>query len=134
MRIATFVISVLLLAGSVDPTEGWLVALAVVAGLSAAHWRAWRPFDLRPDLDLRLAAAVIAVLLAASVIEPTQGWLIALTVISGVALFAPRLISAGPRHRRWLRSYWRRGWGDDDFPFGGRRRARRDAWWEDAWR
>src|SRR5205823_10379967 len=78
MRLVTFIIALLLLAGSVDPTRGWLIALVVVSGLAAIRWRTWAPFSFRPAIDLRLAMFVIAVLLLAGTIDPTRDWLIVL--------------------------------------------------------
>ncbi len=40
-RLTVFIIALLLLAGAVEPSQGWLIALAVVSGLSL-FW--WRPF------------------------------------------------------------------------------------------
>ena len=91
MRLVTFIIALLLLAGSVDPTRGWLIALVVVSGLAAIRWRTWAPFSFHPAIDLRLATFVIAVLLLAGTIDPTRDWLIVLSVISGLALFTPRM-------------------------------------------
>src|SRR5207302_5929355 len=89
MRLVTFIIALLLLAGSVDPTRGWLIALVVVSGLAAIRWRTWAPFSFDPAIDLRLATLVIAVLLLAGTIDPTRDWLTVPAVISGLALFTP---------------------------------------------
>jgi hypothetical protein len=138
MRLVTFIIALLLLAGSVDPTRGWLITLVVVSGLAAVRWRTWAPFSFRPAIDLRLVTFVIAVLLLAGTIDPTRDWLIVLSVISGLALFTPRIFGMGgfdgmlpafgfgpfsERHgdrmaRRFERRYrrhWRRwsGWDSD---------------------
>ena len=151
MRLVTFIIALLLLAGSVDPTRGWLIALVVMSGLSAMRWRTWRPFSLRPAIDLRLAAFVLAVLLLAGTIDPTRDWLIALSIVSGLAMFMPRMFGtwsfddgwgAWPfdherheeriarRAERRARRHWRRfaRWtGDGDWDS-------QDSRWGDEWR
>jgi hypothetical protein len=130
MRLATFVIALLLLAGSVDPTRGWLIAFVVVSGLAAMRWHSWRPFTLRPALDLRLGAFALAVMLLAGVIDPTRDWLIATTVVAGLAMFDPGLLSLDAHHHDWR---WDRRWR-----FRGGRGFRRDwrAWdarWGNDW-
>jgi hypothetical protein len=40
-RLATFVLAVLLLAGVIDPTRGWLIGLTVAAGLAATEAGGW---------------------------------------------------------------------------------------------
>ena len=148
MRLLTFIIALLLLAGTVDSTRGWLIALVVVSGLAAVRWRSWRPFSFRPVIDLRLASFVLAVLLLAGTIDATRDWLIALSIVSGLALFTPRMFGVwriddgwgywpfdGDRHddrlaRRYERRYrrqWRRWarWGSDwdwDSGWGDERR------------
>ena len=148
MRLPTFIIALLLLAGAVDPTRGWLIALVVVSGLAAVRGRTWRPFSFRPAIDLRLAAFVLAVLLLAGTIDPTRDWLIALSIVSGLALFMPRMFgvwavndswgcwpfdsdrnedTVARRYERRYRRHWRRWarWGGDwdwDSGWGDERR------------
>jgi hypothetical protein len=134
VRIIAFILAVLLLAGSVDPTREWLIALVVVTGLAATrlhHGNIWR---FEPAVDARIVAFGLAILLLAGVIDPTRDWLIGLTAAAGVAAFAPRLFhidmfSDGHRPRgrrfdwdRWERRMDRRfrrwsarggDWGDD---------------------
>ena len=114
MRLASFIVALLLLAGSVDPTRGWLIALVVVSGLAAMRWRSWRPFTLRPAFDLRLGAFALAVLLLAGVIDPTKSWLIAMTVVAGVAMVSPGILSLdGHEHDGWYFNHGahiNRGW------------------------
>ena len=127
MRLATFIIALLLLAGSVDPTRAWLITLVVVAGLAAMRWRSWRPFTLRPAFDLRLGAFALAVLLLAGVVDPTKGWLIATTVVAGLAMLDPGLLSLeGHQYRGWHINH---GWR-----IAGGRGFRRD-WraWDARW-
>jgi hypothetical protein len=107
MRIAAFVIALCLLGGAIDPTRGWLIALVVLTGLAALRPRFWNWLDWRPAADLRLAAFVLAVLLLAGAFDPTKGWLIALSVVTGLAAFLPdghRFdilgLGCGPRGRR----------------------------------
>jgi hypothetical protein len=122
MRLAAFILSLLLLAGAIDPTTGWLVTLVAVTGLAAFRIHLFWPFSPRPALDVRMAAFVLAVLLLAGTIEPTQGWLIALSVATGIALVCPRIVSIdrGYRNRldywRWRR--WERwlAWDGEPFP------------------
>jgi len=129
MRLATFVIALLLLAGSIDPTKGWLIALVVLAALAVA-----RPFrrgllDLRPNLEIaRVATLTLAALLLAGTIEPTRDWLIALTAVAGVSAFMPGLFGGGShwddlrpwprvsrhgRHGDRFDKEWAWDWGDD---------------------
>ena len=116
MRLSAFILAVLMLAGSVDPTRGWLITLVVVTGLAA-----FRLPGLRPVLDVRLASFVLAVLLLAGTIDPTRGVLIALVAVSGVALLMPRwlridLFGFDAPRRRHRRRHWRRsfeGWSDN---------------------
>lgn len=142
MSIAAFIIALVLLGGGLDPTRGWLIALVALTGLAAMRWRFWAPWALRPALDLRLAAFVLAVLLLAGTIDATRDWLIGLSVATGLAAFMPRILSLEgdydgrgwhDRHRRGPRSWRReRQWRSD------RRRRRRDrrdeAFWDwEAW-
>jgi len=123
MRIASFVIALLLLGGAVDPTRGWLIALVVVTGLAATRLHHGYA---RPALDLRLGAFVLAVLLLAGTIDPTRDWLIGLSVVTGMAAFMPRAFSVDlfgfdRRSRHDWRWNWRRDWfsWDDDDEEGG---------------
>jgi hypothetical protein len=121
MRLLAFVLALLLLAGDIDPTRGWLITLVVLTGLAAVRPRFWSPFDLRPRLDARLASFVLAILLLAGTVNPTRDWLVALAAVTGVAAFMPRVFALdgflgfdhgrGSRHRRW-RSDW--SWEPDD--------------------
>lgn len=119
MRIAAFVISLVLLGGAADPTRGWLIALVVLSGAAAMRMSPWWPFDLRPALDLRMASFVLALLLLAGAVDATRDWLIAMSVISGLAAFMPGIVSldSGDRGRRRGRHRWREWvefgeWGD----------------------
>jgi len=155
MRLASFIIALLLLAGTVDPTRGWLIALVVVSGLAWLRPRPWDLVDVRPAADVRLAAFVLAVLLLAGTIDPTRDWLIALAAVTGVAAFLPRafavdLFGFNQRRRRGF-SFdwdWEWDWGgrdDDDDDAPGRegrwrrrerrmaRRRRREDRWGDDW-
>jgi hypothetical protein len=92
MRLLAFILSLLLLAGTVDPTRGWLIALTVVTGLALFRPRFWGWLKLRPAVDVRLASFVLAVLLLAGTIDATRDWLIGLTIVTGVAMVMPRLV------------------------------------------
>jgi len=124
MRILAFVLALLLLAGTVDPTRGWLITLVVLTGLSAfglSHM--WRLIP-EPRLDVRMVSFVLAVLLLAGTVDADKDWLIALSAVTGVAAFMPDVLSLDARShggRWWRRSYRRRYAG-----------AWRD--WEDDWR
>jgi hypothetical protein len=81
-------------------------------------------------VDVRLAAFVMAVLLLAGTIEATRDWLIGLTIVTGVAMVAPKLISIdlfGEGDRDWDRS-WR--WSARPYwPDRWERRRRRPSDW-----
>lgn len=142
MRLAAFVLALLLLAGSVDPTRGWLITLVVLTGLAAIRPRFWNWFDVRPAVDLRLASLVLAVLLLAGTVAPTRDWLIALAAVAGTAMCMPRIIAFDlfgrdrARHRswRWERQFDR--WGeraDRAWARWERRMDRRRMWRTDGW-
>ena len=140
MRLFAFILALLLLAGSVDPTRGWLITLVVVTGLAAIRPRFWNWFHIRPVVDLRLASFVLAVLLLAGTIDPTRDWLIALSVVTGLARCMPRIIAFDmfgvddDRAWRWQRRGERgsqradRGWERWE-----RRRMRHTDGWGDDW-
>ena len=47
IKVAAFIISILLLAEAVEPSEGWYIALTVLTGLSLFSWGGlpvWRMF------------------------------------------------------------------------------------------
>lgn len=116
MRMFAFGIALLLLAGSIDPTRGWLITLVVLTGIAAIRPRPWGVF--RPALDVRLAAFVLAVLLLAGTVDPTRDWLIALSAVTGVAAFMPGMFSLDGGGQRWR----------------GPRSPRRWNWDGDTWR
>ncbi len=68
----------------------------------------------------RLIAFIIAVLLATHVIQPTDGWLIAMAVLIGLSLLRSMLTAP-----LWLASW---GWRQ-----GGWARNRRRWRWADEW-
>jgi len=121
MRILTFVLALLLLAGNIDPTRGWLIALVVITGISAFRLRPWYGFVPRPVLDVRMASFALAVMLLAGAVDASKDWLIALSAVTGVAAFMPGLISLDGRGdrpwRRWRRrrrhAHRRRDWAFD---------------------
>jgi hypothetical protein len=154
MRIAAFVIALCLLGGAIDPERGWLIALVVLTGVSALRPRFWNWFDWRPAIDLRLAAFVLAVLLLAGAFDPTRGWLIALSVVTGLAAFSfggfgidlfgfnrrcrDRSQDWAASQRAWADE--RRAWADDHTERAWARwerrmdrRARRAQRWGDDW-
>jgi outer membrane murein-binding lipoprotein Lpp len=87
MRLLAFVLSLLLLAGVIEPIQGWLIALTVLTGLAAVRFKLWAPWILRPALDFRMAAFVLAVLLLAGTVDASREWLIGLSVVTGIACF-----------------------------------------------
>lgn len=132
MRLMAFVLSLLLLAGTVDPTRGWLIALVVLTGIAAFRLQPWR-FGVRPTLDVRMGSFVLAILLLAGTIDPTKDWLIVLSAVTGVAAFMPHLISLDPRGDRgdrwcgrWGRSEWR--WRRLERRYANEWRRDREAW------
>lgn len=133
MRVLAFVLALLLLAGNIEPERGWLITLVVLTGLAAVRPRFWSPFDVRPRLDARLAAFVLATLLLAGAVAPTRDWLIALAAVTGVAAFMPRVFALdrflGSEHG-WHRHRWRSQWDLDD----ERRWARWERRMERRWR
>lgn len=147
MRIAAFVIALCLLDGAIDPSRGWLIALVVLTGLSALRPRFWNWFDWRPAVDLRLAAFVLAVLLLAGAFDPTRDWLIALSVVTGLAAFMPGVfgldvLGLGGGRRRWQPHRtpafddWHNDRADRAWDRWERRmdrRARRARGWGDDW-
>ncbi len=114
MRLAAFVISLLLLDGAIDPTRGWLIALVVITGLSMMRVRFRGTLVVKPAIDLRLGAFIFAVLLLAGTIEPTKDWLIGLSILTGFAMAMPGVISFdiyGDRQRRRAK-FW--AWTTDN--------------------
>ena len=109
MRLLAFVLALLLLAGEVDPTRGWLIALVVLTGIAAFRIRPWRGLNLRPALDVRMASFALTVMLLAGVIDPTKDWLIVLSAVTGVAMLwpgpvsldKPRRVHRERRHLDW---------------------------------
>jgi phosphoglycerol transferase MdoB-like AlkP superfamily enzyme len=118
MRLLSFVLALLLLAGTVEPTQGWLITLVVLTGVSAMRLRLWSRTLVRPALDMRLAAFVLSILLLAGTVDATRDWLIALSAVTGVAAFMPRMFAVdrddrfGRRHVRMHRRY-RSSWDGD---------------------
>jgi hypothetical protein len=108
MRLLAFVLALLLLAGTVDPTQGWLITLVVLTGIAAFRLRPWYGFIPRPALDVRMASFVLAVLLLAGTIDATKDWLIVLSAVTGVAAFMPGILSLDRRDRDDRRSEWER--------------------------
>ena len=123
MRLATLIIALLLLAGSIDPTRNSFIVLTVISGLAFVHWRPWRLLDAEPVADLRVVPFVLALLLLAGVIDPSRGVFIGLSVAAGLALVTPRLSGfghpGGPRSSRPYgyfarrpEGHWHREWRD----------------------
>jgi hypothetical protein len=47
LRLTIFIIAILLLAGAVDASRGWFIALTVLSGLQLFRIRPWRMFGGR---------------------------------------------------------------------------------------
>jgi hypothetical protein len=124
MRLAAFIISIMLLAGWVDPTTGWLIALTVLTALAALRVSVFHPLMLRPALDFRLGAFVLSAMLLAGAVDANRDWLIVLTTITGIAWIWPRLISLERREPWWHHQAW---WARDAWWSG------RDVWWSWCW-
>lgn len=141
MRLFAFILALLLLAGSVDPTRGWLITLVVVTGLAAVRPRFWNWFHMRPTNDLRLVSFILAILLLAGVVDPTRDWLIALTVVTGLAMTMPSFgmdLFGFNRHDDHVHGWrWRRHAGrwsnraDRDWDRRMNRMRRTDGWGDD---
>ena len=136
MRVLSFILALLLLAGAVDPAQGWLIALTVVTGLAAFRPRFWGSLSMKPAIDVRLAAFIFAVLLLAGTIDATRDWLIGLTIVTGVAMVCPKIIAIdlfGERERERTKFwYWTTDspWGRRvmDGGWGTRAQAEFDNW------
>lgn len=132
MRLLAFVLALLLLAGTVDPTRGWLITLVVLTGLAAFRPSFGHPFEFRPKLDVRLGAFVLAVLLLAGTVDANRDWLIATAAVTGVAAFMPGIISLGGRRGR-SRWDWDWNWSEPRQWRRGRATSRRTDTWGDDW-
>ena len=120
MGSAAFIIALLLLGGTVDPSRGWLIALVVITGVAAFGIRSLDLTRMRPHVDLRLGAFVLSALLLAGAVDANKDWLIALSIVTGMAAVMPGVLSLdGGRHDR---SRWHMG----------HRRSRRQRRWEAA--
>lgn len=113
MRLAAFIIALLLLGGSIDPTRGWFITLVVLTGIAAIRPKFWNWFHVQPAVDMRLAAFVLCAVLLAGGVDATRDWLIALSVLTGLAAFMPGIIGGDPFHsdHHGIRGHgrWRRG-------------------------
>jgi hypothetical protein len=126
MGVLGFIVALLLLAGTVEPTQGWLIALTVVTGLAAVRIRLDGGLSVWPAFDVRLGAFIFAVLLLAGVIEPTKDWLIGLSIVTGVAAFMPRTLALDRGGwRGWMAR--RHHWDDEAFWMRGQA-YRRGGW------
>jgi len=141
MRLFAFIVALLLLAGWMDPTRGWLTTLVVVTGLAAVRPRFWNWFHMQPTNDLRLVSFILAILLLAGVVDPTRDWLIALTVVTGLAMTTPSFgmhLLGFNRHDDHAHGWrWRRRAGrwsnraDDDWERRMSRMRHTDGWGDD---
>ncbi len=130
MRLFAFIVACLLLGGNIDRERGWWITLTVVTGVAAMRPRFWNWLQLRPAIDLRMAAFVLSILFLAGTIDPTKDWLIAYTVVTGVAMIAPNVFAIDPfgfNHRA------ERAWDWDWQIRVGDKWARRQRRWERKW-
>jgi hypothetical protein len=114
LAFTSFIIALLLTVDAMEPTGPWLVALAVLTGLDALRPRWSWSFSLNELFFAgRLAAFVIALLLAAGGLDPAdEEWLVALTVLTGILAFVPRRMRWW-RYRRWSRAWASGDWDED---------------------
>lgn len=78
IRLTLFIATLLLATGAAQAGGPWLVAIAVLAGLTM--------FGHRERHAASIAVFVIALLLLTDTVERQDGWLIAIASISGVGL------------------------------------------------
>ncbi len=116
-----FIIALLLAIDAIEPSGPWLVALAVLTGLSALRPRRIARVWLGGELFfmVALAAFIISVLLAISALEWTDTWFVTLTALTGLLAFVPRRVHWGRRRwrRRWATAWAGSAWDDD--PWAG---------------
>ncbi len=109
IRLTLFISALLLAVDATQPSDPWLVAIAVLSGIAMLTTRGELP------RGANIAIFVISLLLLTESIDWNDGWFIAMAVLSGFALFArpvQRLDRVGRWRRRW------REWFGDDWPFG----------------
>jgi len=97
IRLALFIATLLLATGASEPSGSWLVAIAVLSGLTM--------FGHRERHAASIAVFVIALLLLTNTVERESGWLVALAALSGLGLLlrqADRVGSVRRLRRRWL--------------------------------
>ncbi len=120
MRLLTFLLSLLLLAGALEANTLWLTVLASLAGTAAFRLYPWRLFIPRPVLDVRMASFVLSMLLLVGVAAATKDWLIVMAAVAGAAAFMPGLVSLEDRSepsKRWRGRFGRREWRWDREPW-----------------
>lgn len=109
VRLTLFIITLLLAVDATQPSEPWLVAIAVLSGIGMLSMRGELP------RGGNIAIFVISLLLLTDSIDWSDGWFIAMAVLSGLALLA-RPVQRIERVRRWRRRW--REWFGEDWPFG----------------
>jgi hypothetical protein len=92
LAFTAFIISLLLALDAMEPGSSWLVTVTVLTGLDALRPRRWFIWSFDGlGFAIGLAAFVIALLLTTGALDPAdEGWLIALTVLTGIQAFFPR--------------------------------------------
>jgi hypothetical protein len=113
LAFTAFIISLLLAVEAIEPSASWLVTVTVLTGIEAFRPRWWLS-NLFDGLwfGVGLAAFIIALLLTTGTLDSAdEGWLIALTVLTGVMTFVRR----PTRWWRWQSRYWwgSRAWAGD---------------------
>lgn len=109
IRLTLFIVTLLLAANAAQPSDPWLVTIAVLSGVTM--------LSMRTELQraASIAIFVISLLLLTGSIDWNDGWFIAMAVLSGLMLLA-RPVQRIERVRRW-RQRWRE-WMGDDWPIG----------------
>lgn len=109
VRLTLFIVTLLLAVDATQPSNPWLVTIAVLSGIVMLSMR----HELQRGASI--AIFVISLLLLTDSIDWNDGWFIAMAVLSGLML-AARPIQRIERVRRWRRRW--REWMGDDWPFG----------------
>ena len=113
LAFTAFIISLLLAVDAIEPSGSWLVTVTVLTGLTVFPLRWWYSWSFDQLWSaVGLAAFIIALLLTTGTLDSAdEGWLIALTVLTGIMAFVPRPTPWW----RWRSRYWwgSRAWAGD---------------------
>lgn len=109
IRLTLFIVTLLLAADATQPSDPWLVTIAVLSGIAMVSAR--NELQRGPSI----AIFVISLLLLTDSIDWSDGWFIAMAALSGLILLA-RPLHRVEHVRRWRRRW--REWMGDDWPLG----------------